>query len=407
MKIGVLTFHRSINYGAVTQCYSMVTELKKRFPQDTVEVIDYVPQFRMKKYEPTLWQYMFGSVSRKKSIVLNAKLILSKTVALIKNPESFRLLKIRYAAFSNSMSCLPLSEDVYRQNDAEMFRKEVYGKYDLIVVGSDCVWEWTTVPLPSAYYLHGSYGAKKVSFAASAGTDEFEKLSEKEKDLLSSALKDFSYVGVRDTSTEYMIQQAYPTAEYYHNCDPTTFLDSASLETYRQKAKDRLLKAGISFDKPIIGIMCNEKLGKLARETLGDSVQYVGLYIPNQYCDVNLLDLSVLEWAAIFGLFSLTFTTFFHGTMLSLVNQTPVLSFDYLPETEKQHTKLHELYDRLDLPGFYRRDKAVYTREDKEEICAIARRLIEDPPKERIATELKKEAQECETFFDYLSSLHN
>lgn len=406
MKIGILTFHRSINYGAVTQCYSLAIELKKRFPDDTIEVIDYVPQFRVRKYEPSLWQYLFGNVSYNSTIVLNTKLVLSKAVTILTNPDAFRLLKPRHRAFVDSMWCLPLSIQSYRQDDSELFRKEIYGKYDIIVVGSDCVWEWSTVPIPNAYYLCGDYGAKKVSFAASVGTDNFRILSGEEQALIAASIADFSYIGVRDTSTEYVVKQACPRAMYYHNCDPTTFLDISLLEKYRQSAKDRLLKAGITFEKPVIGIMCNEKLGRLARDIFGDSVQYIGLYIPNRYCDVNFLDLEVLEWAAIFGLFDMTFTTFFHGTMLSLVNLTPVLSFDYLPETDEQHTKLHELYDRLELPGFYHRDKPVYTAEDVKQLKKISEKFLREPPKELIRRELEKEARHGESFFEYLQSLH-
>lgn len=406
MKIGILTFHRSINYGAVTQCYVLSEEIKKRFPSDTVEVIDYVPEFRINKYKPSLWRFLFGSTNKKNSFTQNAKIVMSQTIRAIKHPEDFRLLKTRYEVFQKSMRCLPLSCVAYRDNDAELFRGKICGEYDVIVVGSDCVWEWTTVPLPSAYYLHGDYGAKKVSFAASAGTDDYEKLSLADKQLLCSALEDFSYIGVRDSSTERVVNQASRRVHFYHNCDPTTLLDASTLEEYRSKAKARLIEAGITFDKPIVGVMCNNKLGKVARDIFGDTVQYVGLYIPNQHCDVNLLDLEVLEWAAIFGLFDMTITTFFHGTMLSLVNLTPVLSFDYLPETDLQHTKLHELYDRLDLPGFYHRDKATYSAEDIEQLKLVAHRLLKEPPKTKIREALDKEADYSESFFAYLESLH-
>ena len=40
-KIGILTFHNAYNYGAFLQCYSLSTLIKNRFPNCTVEVIDY------------------------------------------------------------------------------------------------------------------------------------------------------------------------------------------------------------------------------------------------------------------------------------------------------------------------------------------------------------------------------
>jgi len=43
-KIGILTFHRSYNYGAFMQCYSLSHRLMRDFPQHEVEVIDYATQ---------------------------------------------------------------------------------------------------------------------------------------------------------------------------------------------------------------------------------------------------------------------------------------------------------------------------------------------------------------------------
>lgn len=41
MKIGILTYHRATNYGAVLQAYSLISFLKKKFPTHSFELIDY------------------------------------------------------------------------------------------------------------------------------------------------------------------------------------------------------------------------------------------------------------------------------------------------------------------------------------------------------------------------------
>ena len=117
MKIGILTFHRSINYGAVTQCYALATEIKKRIPYSDVEVIDYVPRFRKEKYIPSIKNYLFGSVNFDKSIPINIKIVISQAIDLICHPKNLRLLKERYNAFSTSMESLPLSDEIYEDND--------------------------------------------------------------------------------------------------------------------------------------------------------------------------------------------------------------------------------------------------------------------------------------------------
>lgn len=407
MKIGILTFHRSINYGAVVQCYTLSNEIKKRFPNDVVEVIDYVPKFRLNYYKPSVLRYIFGSTSKKNKLIFNIKIIVSQIIRLLKNFKEFRLIRTRYYAFQKSMEYLPLSSESYIQNDVEQFRKSVYGKYDAIIVGSDCVWEWTTIPLPNAYYLCGDFGSKKLSYAASVGTDDISLLGNDKIDLLKKSVNDFKYIGVRDTSSEYVLKQLkIPNMFWHHNCDPTTFLDTSTLIEYKEKVQEKMKKLKIADKQIKIAVMGSEKYGKIARQIFGDKATYFALYIPNKYCDYQFLDLDVLEWAASFSLFDLTFTTFFHGTMLSLVNLTPVISFDYLPETEHQITKLRELYKRLDLDGFYYRINGELSSEDIENIRLAAKKFVKNPPKKEINEAIKKESATAESFFNYLSQLH-
>ena len=57
----------------------------------------------------------------------------------------------------------------------------------------------------------------------------------------------------------------------------------------------------------------------------GDKYQIVALYNYIKGADVNLYDVTPFEWAYAFRYFKVTFTTFFHGTMLSLRNGTPLI----------------------------------------------------------------------------------
>ena len=61
IKIGVLTFHRCINYGAFMQCYSLINRLKQDFPQAYVEVIDYSQRRLQFNYTTDRREYLFGT----------------------------------------------------------------------------------------------------------------------------------------------------------------------------------------------------------------------------------------------------------------------------------------------------------------------------------------------------------
>lgn len=406
MRIGILTFHRSINYGAVTQCYALVERLKKDFPDATIEVVDYMPAFKARNYRPTFYNYILRNVSRRNPLLTNIKIVLSKIVDLTKHPQNLKKEKRLYESFKESMTILPLSRQYYETDDIEVFRESIKGQYDVIISGSDCVWKWGGLPFPNVYYMPGDYGAVKMSYAAAFGTEDFKSVPDTTRTGSAEAIRSFFYVGVRDTNGEYNVHGLCPEIKPNHNCDPTTLLDPNSLVSYRDLVKRKLLQMGMSFDKPVVGIMGNEIVGAIARSVFGDSVHYVGVYVPNKYCDYFLDDLRVLEWASSFGLFGLTFTTFFHGTMLSLVNGIPVLSFDYYGiKGSCQKTKILDLFERLDLMEFYHEGKRRYEEDDITEIGNKAKTLLDNPPTERILLAIKKESSSYQSFHDALSEL--
>ena len=49
VKVGILTYHRSLNYGAVMQAYCLAEEIQKRFPDVSVEIVDYMSK-KMNRY---------------------------------------------------------------------------------------------------------------------------------------------------------------------------------------------------------------------------------------------------------------------------------------------------------------------------------------------------------------------
>ena len=56
VKVGILTYHRSLNYGAVMQAYYLAEEIKKRFPDVSVEIVDYMSK-KMNRYYKMITLY--------------------------------------------------------------------------------------------------------------------------------------------------------------------------------------------------------------------------------------------------------------------------------------------------------------------------------------------------------------
>ena len=86
VKVGILTYHRSLNYGAVMQAYCLAEEIQKRFPDVSVEIVDYMSK-KMNRYY--------------------------KMITIYRGKESLIHLKERiemYKAFQKGWNELPLSD---------------------------------------------------------------------------------------------------------------------------------------------------------------------------------------------------------------------------------------------------------------------------------------------------------
>ena len=117
MKIGVLTYHRIVNSGAVVQAFAVTKILKNIYPQAQIEVIDLFPT------------KMLFKENRKRISLRNIKLnkeFIQKQEAcknfIIKNTQ----LSSRRAFYNNGIRAAKWIDKL---------------NYDLVVVGSDTVWE--------------------------------------------------------------------------------------------------------------------------------------------------------------------------------------------------------------------------------------------------------------------------
>ena len=113
-KIGILTFHRSINYGAYMQCFSLAHYLEKKLPHCKVEVIDYESRIMHEHYLPRL------------------------NLSMLRHPLLFREKKRQYKSFQGVLKYLPLSEKYFVfDGQNEEFSRYVTDNYDVVIVFGD------------------------------------------------------------------------------------------------------------------------------------------------------------------------------------------------------------------------------------------------------------------------------
>lgn len=339
MRIGILTYHRSINYGAFIQAYALQNFLKKSIGYD-VEIIDfdtaisekYYKDYLSNRYKRIVYRNIYYYKKRSNEEITFAK----------QQRESFEKARNNY---------LLLSSKSLVSNDLLEFREFIQGNYDIIIVGSDEVWRVNGMRgFPNPYWLPTINNCIKVSYAASS-RESFSGLSTFQKDKIKEYLMSFDYISVRDRCTQNLINEITGDERANLVCDPTMAYD---FEFDKERGK-KLLKEyfGISFDKPIIGLM--DEFGRLSDYVIkkyNDSIQIVPLYKyvkgVNNYGAIN-----PLEWVDIISSLDGLLTSFFHGMCISINTNTPFRVFEHRNVKDPLYSKSYDLLSKYNCDNLY------------------------------------------------------
>ncbi len=388
MKVGVLTFHQSVNNGAVIQAYSLSKRIQQEYPDAKVEIIDYQMKKVSKSYSYSLKSYLKTS---------SPIVFLKKCRVLINDPMYLRRMRKRTEVFKKCLYKLPLSEKTIIDDGTDEVFEYINSNYDVLVVGSDAVWNYISRGFPNAYLPDDRVKVKKLSYAASCYGMNFLKCPENDREKLKNILEGFSFIGVRDEATEKLVEWSGCSKESYHTCDPTAFVDIDDLPIDEEKLKEKLKKRGFDFNKASIGIMGTNRMFQMVKSFYGDKYQIVSLYNYIKGADVNLYDLEPYEWAYVFRLFKLTFTTYFHGTLLSLRNGTPLICIALDTDFSKAHVpKTLDVLKRVGFEDWY--FSTDYVSKNYPEIKEKADELLEGEYKEKIIRAIDKESESFENF---------
>ena len=166
-KIGILTYHRAYNYGAVLQTYALQSAIQKL--DYNVEIIDYRCDYS-------------ENIGSEKSIKNIIKFILSG--------HRINQTKKKFIKFRNDK--LNLSNDNFNRDNIE----KVADSYEVYIVGSDQVWNYQGSNFDKTYFLDFvKQNMKKKSYAASFGISGIPPKYEKEYIRL---LNEFNDISVRE-----------------------------------------------------------------------------------------------------------------------------------------------------------------------------------------------------------------
>lgn len=181
MKIGILTFHRANNLGAVLQASALLKYMQDNFGDS--ELIDFYPNNSIPNN--TIIYKLVHSTKR--------ILTFSLRVKLKEREKRFELYRNKF---------YKLSEQTY-YGDTDIKNKAPV--YDVLISGSDQILNVSLTGTSTAYYLDFDDMAKKISYASSFGR---VNISKEEIELVKKEFPKFHAISVREHSAAEIIKNA-------------------------------------------------------------------------------------------------------------------------------------------------------------------------------------------------------
>lgn len=307
MKIGILTFHYSNNYGGVLQCYALQETIKKMGYD--VEVINYIPS----SYNANS---IFNSLGLSKNPFKNKNILEILNCVKIKYKHNKKTTN-EFENFRSNYVNLSIKVD---ENSLD----SIIENYDLIITGSDQVWN-PSQRNKRAYFLNfeEKYKGFKISYAADS---TIASVSEEDKLKLEKILNEFNYISVRNDHSRLFVKNII-------NKDCTIVADPTLLHDFNELCQEKYNSEYIltyvigeeingSHDKTI------EKIKQVYR-----NIPVYSIIISNMnfkiynYADKTFYNLGPKQWVNMFKNAKFIYTDSFHGVLFSLKFHKPFLAY--------------------------------------------------------------------------------
>lgn len=206
MKIGIITFHAAFNYGSMLQAYALQTFLERQGHH--VEIVNYRPKTQKRGYPKPI---SFSSLHNVKQTVQSLLFAPTTIPTLYKKWHLFDDFLNKYLHLTREYSSLA------ELNSANF-------DYDVLVTGSDQIWNTQTFDFSEAYF--GTFvnaKTKKIAYAPSMGP----KPEAQDKEYVKRLLKGYSAISVREERTKDFLTDNHLFDDVSLVLDPTMLLDKS------------------------------------------------------------------------------------------------------------------------------------------------------------------------------------
>ena len=299
-RIGILTFHRAHNAGAMLQAFALQNFLATR-GDFKVELVDY----RNKKIES---QY-YPALSAKYFIKNILKYLIYHRDAVLSNKK-----KKKYNAFLKEN--LVVSKKKYNSETIVSANED----YDFFIVGSDQVWNLQLTNHDLNYFLKFSKPEKRFCYAASFGASKELELAD-EKEEIRELLGSMNSLLIREQSGIEILRNIDSSLGDKARvvCDPTFFLSKEewirNLSLRKQDSSPYILLFIVALQTHSI------KVAEQLAQKYGYTIKYVNSYGRQDQCPnhfENHMDVGPKELLELIVNAKIVITTSFHGMAFSI-----------------------------------------------------------------------------------------
>lgn len=338
MKIGILNFHRALNYGAVLQCYGLQETLTRLGYE--VFVIDYRPKI-IEKYR----SWFFFEILKKKGVISFLK---SVVYSLFTFNNKYKCKK----TFDNFLSkYLKLTDFVVTPQNLDLL-----DSFDVIFVGSDQVWSERITGLDDVYL--GNFTrchVKYVSYAASLGASAC--LEDPKQKRLLEFLPNYQKLSVREIYLKEWLMKYNIKSQVV--LDPSLLADISIFDRLAVKPKVSNYVLLINLDNSKDSYVFAENIANQLQAKVV-SINATGL---SKRKGLDLIGKSPMEFCGLIKYSQCIITVSFHATAFSIAFKKDFYAMKF--ETDERSSNLLNilgLTDRHKSP----QEKVLFTHIDYE-----------------------------------------
>ena len=297
-KIGICTYYNNYNYGSYLQSYALLKTIEKL------------------GYEAYLID--FNDLSKEWNRLLHKRTIISRLKCLLINPQllfsTFRARKIKQeqTVCSEEQS---QKFDRFAKENLRFFRDDyTLAEFKAFIVGSDQVWKLSLPGLHYVFFLRFTSKSKRISYAASIGTDEIPSFNRR---LLRKYLNGFNSISVREVKSVKLLTELDSNLVIQNVLDPVLL---AGKEFWKNDIPKLNISGYIllyfldSFDNNI------DQVNDIISQYPNSQILLVNTGITTPYIhDCQIINPSPLEFVSLIVNSKAILTDSFHGTAFSIL----------------------------------------------------------------------------------------